>query len=271
MYDHDQPPHVRDRHLIAGELVRRHEQVLLDRFGTAWEFLGGNAHATYTHSRFDVLPAAQELAGAHAGQLVQETVPLVPLAAIFHAHEGRCGDGGPAAVDELAKWPAFSEEDGTLLAAAIRCARPTHESWTAPSPVSIRLGAGVDAEAFAELTELDRLAAILADADRAHIGLRYGMHRTLLQIVAWHRDELQVPDRSDGSDLRPDPALVVERLLAAADAFASHRFVLAASERLFPHRDANVARIHAAVERLRDGAVTWPTLLQEAGWDGSKR
>jgi hypothetical protein len=270
MQDHDRKRRAEHRRRTANEIVRRCEQRLMRRFGTAWAFRDGNAHATCTHSRFDVLLTAEALATVHAAQLADETVPLVSLAAIFHAHEGSCGDGGAAAAAELARWNVFGDADGALVADAIRDARPTEEHWAAPSPVAIELGARVEAARFGKLSEREQLAAILADADRSHIGLRYGLHRALLQFVDRHRDALAVPEVSDGSELTPDPELVAKRLEEAAEAFASHTFILEMSEVLFPRRAENVERVRDAAARLRAG-YAWRALLEEAARDGSVR
>lgn len=273
-YDNHPSPRVRDRHLFAGELVRRQERQLEDRFGTAWRFVNGRGFHTLTHSRFDVLHCAVKLAEATpiVRLLDEELAPLVQVAAIFHAADGTCGDGGPAAAAELAKWPdsVFEARDAQLVANAIGAAAPPRDGAGERSLISLRLDAELDGEAFAGLSQVDQLAAILADADRAHLGLRYGLHRTLLGIVERHREQLPVPAVSDGTEVAPDVELVLDGLAEAADACAAHRFVLAASAQLFPRREENERRLRDAADDLRQGRVTWPELVQLASWEGSR-
>lgn len=262
------------RRELVDHIVRTVEGTLLEEFGTAWEFVDGGGFHTLTHSRDDVLPAARRLAAASplVELLDPALAPLVELAAIFHAHGGNCGVGVPAAGRELLLRPAFDDEDRELVTHMIEGVRDADVRPGGYQQVTLRVGTGLEAEEAAVLETGDLMAAILADADRAHLGLSCGLHRLLLQVIERHpRDELEPPAVSDGRDLVLDPVVVRGLLLQAADTCERHEFVFAVSDELFPQREQNAELIRAAVAALDTGLLSWPELIVKASFRGQQR
>lgn len=242
----------------AGALVRSETESLARRFGTMWDIRAGHALRNATHSRIDVAEAGTLLA-RHMSQ--PQLVPLVRVAAIFHAHDGACGDGAEHADAEMRKWPrAFTAERREIVRAAI-VGLGAAGSRDEPGSTTVR-------ELGTERTGLggvqpELVRAIVADAHLAHLGSITALHRVVLALLEHRRERYPVPRGSDGSDVAPDRPDVVAWLHAAADTVEAHRWMLGASATVFPHRESNVAVLRQAAETYEAGG-TWSALLEQA-------
>lgn len=263
----DRDGDVEARHGVARLLIRNEVGALERRFGTAWASRRGQLLRNATHSGVDVLREARELAGAVG--LAPETLPLVELAAVFHAHHGTCGDGSIRADEQLRRWPqAFDAGDRAVVRAAIEGLLPLSDDDVGPLPrqrTVAELGTGLTAAAFGADGEADLVRAIVADADRVWALRPAGLHRLLLAFVERERATLAVPAGSDGRDVAPDRRAVADWLLDAGAALLRGRWVLAATGLLLqPLLEERVERLRRAAVRFGAGEVAWRDLVTEA-------
>lgn len=268
MSDNDNTSPRTAREKFADELVSRSEQHLEQAFGTVSQFAPDHAFHTLTHSRVDVLAAARRLAATVpvVRLLERDLVPLLDVAAIFHAADGTCGKGAGAAREALMPWPTtvFDSRDRELIISTIEATKTAFGSLEGLPMVGARIGRRLDGQQVSELSEGDLLGAVFADADRAHLGLPYGPHRLLLAIVERDHSTMGAGERSDGSDLTLGRAQLLGRLAAAAEECETHQWMLACSERAFPYREENAQFLREAIARVKAGTLAWPQLLAEA-------
>ncbi len=238
----DRRANVEGRHGAARLLIQNEVAALERRFGTAWASRRGQALRNATHGGVDVLNEARELAGAVG--LAPEALPLVELAAVFHAHHGTCGDGSIRADEQMRRWPqAFDARDRAVVRGAIEGLLPLSDDDAGPLPrqrTATELGTALTAAAFGRDGEGDLVRAIVADADRVWAVRPEGLHRLLLAFVERERAALSVPGGSDGRDVAPDPRAVADWL---------HRDLTSSSTRSCSSRSSTRARARASRRR----------------------